>query len=235
MISGKIHAPHFNIINEKIAIRHLYASAIAFFWRKHPEYFSTVWRMASSEVANEDCFSLLKAYLLSKPGELREFARRFLPEPLYMSFDCDSFGWLDNLIDAQDGVLTRAVSEYSYEVDLLEKAREEAFRKNWSTGPLEQRLRNYKREDILSFFSRKNVIPQYGFPVDTVSLAISSKRADRQFGVELQRDLAMAISEYAPGSQVVANGELFTGRYPTPSNMCCPRCSRMILNWITTI
>ena len=213
MISGKIHAPHFNIINEKIAIRHLYASAIAFFWRKHPEYFSTVGRMASSEVANEDGFSLLKAYLLSKPGELREFARRFLPEPLYMSFECDSFGWLDNLIDAQDGVLTRAVSEYSYEVDLLEKAREEAFRKNWSTGPLEQRLRNYKREDILSFFSRKNVIPQYGFPVDTVSLAISSKRADRQFGVELQRDLAMAISEYAPGSQVVANGELFTGRY----------------------
>jgi hypothetical protein len=24
-------------------------------------------------------------------------------------------------------------------------------------------------------------------------------------------------------------------RDPTPSNMCCPRCSRMILNWITTI
>ena len=213
MISGKIHAPHFNIVNEKIAIRHLYASAIAFFWRKHPEYFSTVGRMASTEDENEDGFSLLKEYLLSRPGELREFARRFLPETLYEAFDCESFGWLDGLIDAQDGVLTRAVSEYSYEVGLLERAREEAFKKNWSTGPLEQRLRNYKREDILSFFSRKNVIPQYGFPVDTVSLAISSKRADRQFGVELQRDLAMAISEYAPGSQVVANGELFTGRY----------------------
>ena len=213
MISGKIHAPHFNIVNEKIAIRHLYASAIAFFWRKYPEYFSTVGRMASMEDENEDGFSLLKEYLLSRPGELREFARRFLPETLYETFDCESFGWLDGLIDAQDGVLTRAVSEYSYEVGLLEKAREEAFKKNWSTGPLEQRLRNYKREDILSFFSRKNVIPQYGFPVDTVSLAISSKRADRQFGVELQRDLAMAISEYAPGSQVVANGELFTGRY----------------------
>ena len=213
MISGKIHAPHFNIINEKIAIRHLYASAIAFFWREHPEYFNTVGRMASREGVDEDGFSLLEKYLLSRPEELRKFARRFLPEQLYVSFDCENYGWLDGLINKQDGVLTRAVSEYSYEIDLLEKAREEAFRKNWSTGSLEQRLRNYRREDILSFFSRKNVIPQYGFPVDTVSLAISGKCADRQFGIELQRDLAMAISEYAPGSQVVANGELFTGRY----------------------
>ena len=213
MISGKIQAPHFNIINEKIAIRHLYASAIAFFWRKYPEYFSTVGRMASEAEEGENGFSLLWEYLLSKPKDLRVFAQCFLPKPLYDAFDCDGFGWVDSLINEQDGVLTRAVSEYSYEVDLLEKAREEAFRKNWSTGPLEQRLRNYKQEDILSFISRKNVIPQYGFPVDTVSLAITSKRADRQFGVELQRDLAMAISEYAPGSQVVANGELFTGRY----------------------
>ena len=36
---------------------------------------------------NEDGFSLLKEYLLSKPGELREFARRFLPETLYETFD----------------------------------------------------------------------------------------------------------------------------------------------------
>ncbi len=31
--------------------------------------------------------------------------------------------------------------------------------------------------------------------------------------MELQRDLSLAISEYAPGSQVIANGERFTGRY----------------------
>lgn len=213
MISGKIHAPHFNILNEKIAIRHLYASAIAYFWRRHPEFFSTVGRMASAEGADEDGFRLLKKTLSARPAEMREFARRFLPGPLYASFDCENFGWLDGLIGEKDGALTRAVNEYGYEIDLLEKAREDAFRKNWSTGSLEQRLRNYRREDILSFLSRKNVIPQYGFPVDTVSLSITGKCADRPFGIELQRDLAMAISEYAPGSQVVANGELFTGRY----------------------
>lgn len=89
----------------------------------------------------------------------------------------------------------------------------EAFKEHRSTGYIENRLRNYKREDVLSFLSKKNVMPQYGFPVDTVGLELASIKNGNQFGVELQRDLAMAISEYAPGSQVVANGELFTGRY----------------------
>ena len=32
-------------------------------------------------------------------------------------------------------------------------------------------------------------------------------------GLQLQRDLSVAISEYAPGSQIVANGNLITSRY----------------------
>ena len=41
MIKGQIHAPHFDIENEKIAIRHLYASALSFFFKEYPRYFST--------------------------------------------------------------------------------------------------------------------------------------------------------------------------------------------------
>lgn len=48
---------------------------------------------------------------------------------------------------------------------------------------------------------------------DTVALQVEDRKAGNHYGVELQRDLAMAISEYAPGSQVVANGRLFTSRY----------------------
>jgi hypothetical protein len=39
-------------------------------------------------------------------------------------------------------------------------------------------------------------------------------RANRsRLGLQLQRDLSMAISEYAPDSQIVANGNLITSRY----------------------
>ena len=215
MISGKIHAPHFNIINEKIAIRHLYASALAFFWRLYPDLFSTVEKMAETKT-EETGYDLLTQYLNGHPSDLKAYLKAFLPAELYNRFGCEQFTWIDGLLktdEGYEGLLTKAVKEYSYEVNVLEEARKEAFAKNRSTGYLEQRLRTYRKESILSFLSRRNVMPQYGFPVDTVPLSISGVKNGQQYGVELQRDLSMAISEYAPGSQVVANGEMFTGRY----------------------
>ena len=69
------------------------------------------------------------------------------------------------------------------------------------------------KENILSFLSRKNVLPMYGFPVDTVEMAFSGRGKTEKLGLQLQRDLAMAISEYAPGSQIIANGNLLTSKY----------------------
>ena len=60
--------------------------------------------------------------------------------------------------------------------------------------------------------SQHNVIPKYGFPVDVVELQIYHHSEEAK-GLELTRDLKMAISEYAPDSQVVAGGKLWTSRY----------------------
>lgn len=214
MITGEVHAPRFNVCNEKIAIRHLYASALACFWRAYPGYFSTVKKMAeTTEVVVTDGFSQLAAYLRSHPEEVREYLRAFLPVELYERFGCDSFEWLDSLLAQEDGKLTCAVEEYRYEVDLLRQAMQEAFEQDRSTSYLLQRVKNYEQESILSFLSRRNIMPQYGFPIDTVPMQVTSRPGEPGFGVELQRDLAVAIAEYAPDSQVVANGQLFTGRY----------------------
>lgn len=215
MIRGRIHAPHFTVENEKIAIRHLYASALAFFWRNDPKFFSTVEKMAEA-AGTETGFTQFASYLRQHPADLREYLRAFLPASLYTRFDCEHFGWIEGLIgDTADdpGILTKAVEEYSHEVSILEQARQEAFDKHRNINAFDQRLRTYRTENILSFLSRRNVMPQYGFPVDTVALNVTSGKNNQVYGVELQRDLAMAISEYAPGSQIVANGEMFTGRY----------------------
>ena len=158
----------------------------------------------------------LREYLNEKPEELRHYLRRFLPQELYHKFGCDDFAWTDSLLSVQQdspGKLTLAMDEYNYELGLLMAAREEAYKARKSTGYYDFRINTYERESILSFLSRRNIMPQYGFPVDTVSMQVVSQKTGSSFGVELQRDLAMAIAEYAPGSQVVANGQLFTGRY----------------------
>src|SRR5690606_2391774 len=53
-------------------------------------------------------------------------------------------------------------------------------------------------------------LPKYGFPVHSVQLEIlaDTPEAGR---LELSRDLRLAIGEYAPGSQVVAAGKVWTG------------------------
>ena len=211
MIRGDIKPPVFKVENEKIGIRHVFATAFAFFWRIYPNYFSDVETFIErkADVSGEE---LLKEYLDQKPENLKQFLIEFLPKELSAKYDVNNFGWVNKLIDEQ-GKLTRAIKDYTYEVGILEKAYEEALNRKGKVDYLRTRINTYKKENILSFLSRKNVFPKYGFPVDNVELSVREIDSGSSSKIELQRDLAMAISEYAPGSQVVADGNLITSQY----------------------
>lgn len=64
---------------------------------------------------------------------------------------------------------------------------------------------------MLSFLSRRAVIPKYGFPVDVVELDTQRTKTNQEASeVLLQRDLSVAIAEFAPQSRLVANKKLWT-------------------------
>ena len=68
---------------------------------------------------------------------------------------------------------------------------------------------------LVDTLSRGAVIPTYSFPVHSVHLEITQKREanrDRENLLQLDRDAAMAIGEYAPGAEVVAGGRIWTSR-----------------------
>ena len=58
--------------------------------------------------------------------------------------------------------------------------------------------------------AENGVLPKYGFPTDIVELHLREldhrKKEER---LQLQRGLRQAIREYAPGSEIVAGGELW--------------------------
>jgi ATP-dependent helicase YprA (DUF1998 family) len=239
MIRGKISSPKFNVENEKIAIRHLYASALSMFWKEYPEYFDRAAKMTEKQEDGLAGYEVFTDYLLSSPEKLKEFANKFLPKTLIDKFDVEHFGWLESLLskdESNPGVLTKAIEEYKYEVGILEAAREEGFKANQRVDYLAARIRVYQKEDILSFLSKKNVLPKYGFPVDTVEMSVLDISGKTSLGLELSRDLSIAIAEYAPGSQIIANGNLITSRYirkiPRMSwkmydYIWCPKCSTL--------
>lgn len=208
MIKGKIDPPMYSMDNDKIGIRHLYASTLGFFWRIYPEYFTKVDKFANEDINGNSGYKTLCAYLNLKTDDLKTYLLRFLPDTLAKKFDVNNFGWIDSLI-GENGRLTLAMNTYKSEIELLNEQKDYLNRENKYNGAIIQRIRAYTDENILTFLSRKNILPKYGFPVDTVELAVNKEHA----GLQLSRDLSVAISEYAPGSQIVANGDLITSRY----------------------
>lgn len=216
MIKGKIEPPRFKVENEKIAIRHVYASALAFFWRKNPEHFKNASKMTENLDGKQSGYNIFNQYLNLFPGDLKKYLKNFLPTSLSTKFGVDGYLWINKLMSNEkdkEGVFTKAVLEYEYEVNTLKEAIDRAIAMEGRSDNLRERIKVFRNEEILSFLSRKNVLPKYGFPVDTVEMTIIDRTNKVKLGLQLQRDLSMAISEYAPGSQIVANGNLITSRY----------------------
>lgn len=216
MIKGKIEPPRFNIHNDKIVIRHIYASTLAFFWRRNPDYFNNV------DVFFNQSLKEFYAYLRSKPDELKSFLKRFVPDELAKKLELESFGWLESFI-GDDGRLSLIMQEYNFDISIIQKAIDEVLGKinsNKYTSKETYVLLQLKKlkytiegEQIIPFLSKKSIIPKYGFPVDTVGLQYANLKENVKLGLRLERDLMMAISEYAPGSEIVADGKLITSRY----------------------
>lgn len=85
--------------------------------------------------------------------------------------------------------------------------------------------RRYLDQRLVDLFSRQAIIPTYSFPVHDVRLEVIREAGGwaqpwegGDNGVELSRDAALGISEYAPGAEVVAAGRIWVSagiaRYP---------------------
>jgi hypothetical protein len=79
--------------------------------------------------------------------------------------------------------------------------------------------RQFLDQFLVGVLSRSAVIPTYSFPVHSIRLEISETRrtADesrfsQDASLQLDRDAALAIGEYAPGSEIVAGGRIWTSR-----------------------
>lgn len=221
MIEGKIAVPMIKPENTAIVKRHIFASALGFYWKKAGEYPFKV-------KAFIDDYGGFKAYLESKPDELREYLEYVVPEEIRddEEIDIENFGWTVSLFggDGQNGCLDLATEEFRRDSNDLNIPVDKALGNNPNNDLKAKRqllksanhaintLEAIENAETLDFLSRYNVIPKYGFPVDVVPLLPVSGKSD----VDLSRDLLIAISEYAPGSEIIADGKAYQSRYVTP-------------------
>lgn len=219
MISGLIQAPVFEIKNRKVINRHIYAVALSSFLAAYPKVYDGD---NQTVLLNEGGYDLLKDYLRQKPQHLKNLLEKSIPADVHKELGIDDYSWIDSLI-GDDGCLEIAVKEYRDTIDYYEKQMKAYARvKDYkNAGDYERKLQKFRcaREDgegkksLIDFLVRNNVLPKYGFPVDTVELLPDVSAVGSNKALQLARDLQMAIAEYAPGSQVIADGKMYTSRY----------------------
>lgn len=229
MISGIINPPYFNVLNKKIILRHLMAASLGFFFRKNQSYFDNIDNLVFN--GGMDAF---KNYMNDKPQDLIDFIDgKVIPENIYN--DYHGLKWYFNLSEEDSFVefFEDRIKEVKSEFEKAQESalEEEDYRKaDYYKGQVER----LKKQNVISELSRYCVIPKYGFPVDTVELEVyengvtlSSTRNNKgNKKYNLNRDLRIAISEYAPDSEVVVDLKKYTSKYIT-----LPKTSEFPRQW----
>jgi ATP-dependent helicase YprA (DUF1998 family) len=88
--------------------------------------------------------------------------------------------------------------------------RQTLYRQGFLTVDVEQSIKNLLGGDIIAVLAKRGFLPRYAFPLDVVTLETKTNRWSKEEDVELSRDRGIAISEFAPGAQVIAHKKIFT-------------------------
>jgi ATP-dependent helicase YprA (DUF1998 family) len=217
MVAGQLKPPFTSLSNEKIIRRHLHSIVFSGFFRwakskgrdfsKVGDFFAPDGVQSGQEMVRE--------YLDTRPQDLLDTFEETIPEILRPELGLKEWTWIPNLTNSEgSGVLDLAASDITERINELQQNFQEAIQKaaqSQSSGALKEADRyikianQIKGRELLGFLGTRNVLPKYGFPADVVELKTDHLYSIEQSqDVDLSRDLRMAISEFAPGSEVVA-------------------------------
>ncbi len=212
MVAGHIRPPTVVLENAKIIRRHMHSVLMAAFFRWAKEAHGVTYRNVGQFFAPEDRprgTELLHEYIATRPAEVYETLDRILPKDgtlrRELNFDTD-WSWISRLVGGKEGALDLAELKTLSEIKTFEKLELEAARRRQyrDAGRFSQVQNTLRRRDLLGYLGTHNVLPKYGFPTDVVELKTDHLNIGEAQDLDLSRDLRIAISEYAPGAEIVA-------------------------------
>ncbi|WP_164914335.1 DEAD/DEAH box helicase [Aminipila luticellarii] len=230
MISGVINPPYFNVLNKKIIVRHLMTTCLGFFFRQNPSYFNTI-----NGLVFGDGVERFKEYVANHPEDLNCYINeKILPESVYAEYH--NFKWFDEM-NGNDEKMEHFVESIRDIAKEYEEAKKHALteEKYQEADYYARQIEKLHKEKVIDSLSKYCVIPKYGFPVDVVELQIYKEGVlDNRY--DLNRDLKIGLSEYAPDSEVIVDGKKYTSKYislPKASQFprhyfcTCPNCKKI--------
>lgn len=210
LIDGFVSPPRLYMANTSIVRRHVHSMAFAAFERRgieHPSVESFFVAPNGGEAPSASFVSWLRG----APEALGAAVTRVVPTPIAGDVGLSDWSWVEALVSSPAenptwGWLERARLEAQGDIAELDQAIAEAASAQQfpRAAALSRQRQTLAARALIGFLSSRNVIPKYGFPVDVVQMNLARTGDPDASKIELDRDLRMAITEFAPGGQIVA-------------------------------
>ena len=230
LIDGHVQVPIVSLNNPLIARRHIHAVAFAAYQRKQAvENDRGHGRVGSFFVSEDDQIAPVDDFvewLRIRPPVVGDAVARITPHAVAEEIGIEGWEWVEALVAESDqnqsyGWLRRATDEIRTDMEAIDREiddAEELVKQYQTTGRndaavwqshrrtrLLQTKNTLAQKPLIDYLATRVVLPKYGFPVDVVALDVW-KAGDRGAGyLDLTRDLRIGITDYAPGSRVVAD------------------------------
>lgn len=241
MINGIIQAPYIELNNAYLVRRHIHSIIFSYL-----SYIGYNLKSVKDLLAHDNHPNLnieLYNILSKKPQDLFKSINIIVPEEIKKELGVDNdWAFVKKLVDNnnpnnEDACLDNAINNFEASINELSNAEEKySEEKKYSeAGKLKRLIGTYNSKDYIAFLAENNVLPRYGFPVYVVPLDLNTSDIVKS-SIDLNRDLRMAITEYAPGSQVVANGKFWkpyalkkqpNREWPTYDFAICESCGKI--------
>jgi ribosomal protein S27AE len=211
MVKGSIRPPVIRIANPKIVRRHVHAEALAEFFRDDPSLFKD--RLDSVFAPGIGVPEAILRFLKGHPSDLQQRLSEVVPDELLPALGIEDWSWIGRGDDEETfaGRLMVAAKDISRDWEILSEAEKNASdnHKYRDADRYSKQLNTLRRRSLLGKLGTYGLMPKYGFPTEVIELKLRS--SSREAGqVELERDMKLALTEFAPENQVVAAKKIWT-------------------------
>ena len=230
LIDGNVQVPIISLRNPLIVRRHVHAVAFAAYQRREADRSGRGHQSVGSFFVSEsdqiapvhDFINWLRGH----PSAVGDAVARITPSEVAEEIGIKDWKWVEALVDESDqnrnyGWLRRATNEIQADIadidreiddaeELISSYRAEG-RNSAAAGQSSRRTRLLRTKNtiaekrLIDYLATRVVLPKYGFPVDVVALDVWRAGDSRAGHLDLTRDLRIGITDYAPGSRVVAD------------------------------
>ena len=233
MVEGICNTPVFTMENHKIIYRHLLAMALSEFFKINVTAFDGV-----KSFYLDGGYELFIDFLNSKPESLIKSTNDVLCSS--EAKELMNGAWIDNVLSNSELNIKLSKEKIDTLLNEFEQGKQEAIDNNDDNGIsyfAKQINLITKDKNLICKLADGNLIPKYGFPTDLVEMRIKdiSVKTDNY---DLTRDMQIALSEYAPDSEIMVDKKTIVSRYINKPNALlqtyyyeCPNCHKTVLRY----